>query len=199
MITFRLSSRKLWLNHGGVWTFQLRPMEGWRPRARRARVLPVNAETLRCLSYLNLLLLFIFLSWWILWLKYFADNSTNQNYLFVYFAINIYLFNEQVLPEEVQGNLHVHALSCCTHSAGPLPLNDTIGEQWGTPLDGGCPRGHYLDLGRGQSRGRSRMSSQLSCGPCAATVEAGAGFHANGVGCEGMQAMKSLLGGHAFR
>lgn len=83
--------------------------------------------------------------------------------------------------------------------AVPLPLNDTIGEQRGTPLEGGCPRGQGLDLGRGQSRGGRGMSSQLRHGPFAATVEAGASLYPNGVRGEGLQAVKHLLGGHAFR
>ena len=43
------------------------------------------------------------------------------------------------------------------------------------------------------------MSSQLFRGPFAATIEASAGLHPDGVRGEGLQAMESLLGGHAFR
>ena len=82
--------------------------------------------------------------------------------------------------------------------SGPLPLNDTIGEQGWAPPEGSCPGGQRLDLGRGQSRGWSRLSSQLCRWPFAAAVEAGAGLDPNGVGGEGPQAVKSLLGGQAF-
>ena len=42
------------------------------------------------------------------------------------------------------------------------------------------------------------LGSQLCRWPFAAAVEAGAGLDPNGVGGEGPQAVKSLLGGQAF-
>lgn len=82
--------------------------------------------------------------------------------------------------------------------SGRLPLDDAIGEERGTPLEGGCPRGQRLDLGRRQPRGGRGVSSQLCCGPSAAAAEARAGLHPDRVRGEGLQAVKGLLGGHAF-
>ena len=111
------------------------------------------------------------------------------------------LFNQHVfLGRAGKLKVCVHVLFWFISPFGSptLPLNNTVGEQWRTPVEGGCPRGQHLDFWRGQSCGWSRRSSQLCCWPLAATIEASAGLHPNGVGREGLQAVQSLLGGQAF-
>lgn len=129
----------------------------------------------------------------VLRLKHFSSNTTAQ--VDVLFCVHLFCKH---LGTAGWSHASVPCLFWLTHRFH-WPVNDTIREPRGCPLEGGHPWAQCLELGWRQPWGWGRAGPQLGCWPSAAAVEAGAGLNPDGIRGEGSQVMKGLLGGHAFR